>query len=236
MASSSSAATGEEEAHPRSEGRVSFFVADGSLSEAEALRVAAAAAASLEGAEGAGEELATAFRRQRSRRHSLGARGVNREEEEVQIPVRPGLSEHQVQSLREIFALFDSDGEHVLIPSEVRSAASQAELDRQNPEVWKLLSGLTGNEPVNFQEFVALITEPLGDHFTKSGVSRLLGLCGHEAVMADSVGLADLRSLVDDLGFDIEDKELRSLLEKAGAGPEGRLSLDSFYEVMKIPD
>mmetsp|Transcript_60782 Transcript_60782/g.130604 ORF Transcript_60782/g.130604 Transcript_60782/m.130604 type:complete len:204 (-) Transcript_60782:46-657(-) len=166
-------------------------------------------------------------RRTRSRTASLGLRGT------VLVPVRAGLSEPQVQELREVFALFEVEGTGKVSPSAVKSAASAAQLERESPEVWRMLAGLTSEEPVDFEEFLQLVTEPLGDHLTKAGASRLFGLLGQDAASKGSFGLEDLQSMAKGLGLEVDEEDLEDLLEKAGADAERRVGIDDFYEVMR---
>mmetsp|Transcript_119280 Transcript_119280/g.371579 ORF Transcript_119280/g.371579 Transcript_119280/m.371579 type:complete len:212 (+) Transcript_119280:92-727(+) len=160
------------------------------------------------------------------RKASLGKRGT------VFVPAIAGLSELNVQGLREIFGLFDLEGSGKVSPMAVRAAASSAGLERENPEVFRLISGLASEEPVDFEEFVKLVSDPIGDRNSKAGVSRLLGLLGPDAASKGSVGVDDLQRLADDLGLDLDTEDLEDLIEKAGAGPDGRLGLDAFYAVM----
>jgi len=163
------------------------------------------------------------------KRASLGRRG------EVMVPARPGLSEQCVQDLREIFGLFDIEMTGLVSPNAIRAAAADAGLERDSPDIWAMLAGLDGEEPVNFEEFISLVTEPLGDNCTKSGASRLLGLFGASAVTLGSFCAADMRRLIDDLGLDMDDEQISDMLDKAGAGDDGRLGFDEFYAAVCGP-
>lgn len=176
-------------------------------------------------------ETSSPMKRRRSRHASLsGGEGT------VCVPMIAGLTEQQVQGLREVFSLFDPEGSGRVRPEEIRSAATSSGLEKEFPEVWQFMTALDGHDSVDFQDFVALLTEPLGDHYSKAGTSRLMNLFGPDAVNADCVTLAHLRHLVDELGIQMDDEELRALLEKAGADADDRLSMDLFYNVMRHKD
>eukprot|EP00931_Biecheleriopsis_adriatica_P092408 TRINITY_DN66217_c0_g1_i1.p1 TRINITY_DN66217_c0_g1~~TRINITY_DN66217_c0_g1_i1.p1 ORF type:complete len:224 (+),score=46.94 TRINITY_DN66217_c0_g1_i1:51-722(+) len=179
-----------------------------------------------------GHSPAESLKRRLSRKTSIGAHGI------VSVPARAGLCEQQVQGLREVFGLFDTEGSGRVSPSAVRQAASDAGLQRDAPEVWRLLGSLEDGEgsSVDFEEFIALLTEPLGDRCSKRGTSRFLNLMRPEADATGFVCLDDLKRLVDDLGIEMGDADLEDLLEKAGAGADGQLSLDAFYAVMLRSD
>mmetsp|Transcript_23440 Transcript_23440/g.73865 ORF Transcript_23440/g.73865 Transcript_23440/m.73865 type:complete len:221 (-) Transcript_23440:95-757(-) len=209
------------------EGNSSSNEASEGDSVASPARPSVASSAALASSPAGNDDTPASFtRRKLSRKASLGQRGT------VFVPAMAGLSEPNVQALREVFGLFDLEGSGKVAPAAVRAAASDAGLGRENPEVFKLLSGLTSEEPVDFEEFVSMVTDPLGDHNTKSGASRLMGLLGPEAAARGSISVEDLQRLVDDLGLDIDAKELESMVERAGADADGNLDLDAFYEVM----
>eukprot|EP00747_Dinoflagellata_sp_TGD_P167866 gnl/TRDRNA2_/TRDRNA2_193110_c0_seq1.p1 gnl/TRDRNA2_/TRDRNA2_193110_c0~~gnl/TRDRNA2_/TRDRNA2_193110_c0_seq1.p1 ORF type:complete len:214 (-),score=68.26 gnl/TRDRNA2_/TRDRNA2_193110_c0_seq1:90-731(-) len=151
----------------------------------------------------------------------------------VFVPARAGLAERRVQELREVFGLFDPEGTGKVAPAEIRRAASEARLADENPEIWKMLAGLNADDPVDFEEFISLVTEPLGDDRTKSGVALKLNLLGPDAADKGSIGLEDLKRLATEIGIDFDDEDLEEMLEKAGAPADGRLGLDGFYSVLQ---
>mmetsp|Transcript_36516 Transcript_36516/g.66932 ORF Transcript_36516/g.66932 Transcript_36516/m.66932 type:complete len:234 (+) Transcript_36516:108-809(+) len=163
------------------------------------------------------------------RRTSLGLHGT------ITVPAKAGLSEQRVQELREVFSLFDTEGAGQIIPSDLLEAAKEVHLDESNPDIWRMLAGLRSedDEPIDFEEFIRLVTEPLGDHFTRSGTSRLLSLIGPNAAILGSVGVADLQAMVDELGLEMEEDELEDLLKDAGSGADDRLTINALDKVMR---
>merc|ERR1711974_49818 len=101
----------------------------------------------------------------------------------------------------------------------------------ESPEVWSMLADLDTEEPVDFEEFISRVTEPLGDHFSKAGTRRMMGLLGDEVLSAGSIGPENLSRMAEELGIEMDERELEELLEKAGANAQGRIDLDDFYAV-----
>jgi len=159
------------------------------------------------------------------RKASLGHHGT------VFVPDIAGLAESNVQGLREIFGLFD-DGTGKVEPMAVQMAASEAGLERDNPEIFRLLAGFTSEEPVDFEEFITLLTEPIGDQNSKQGVQRLLGLLGTEAQAKGSFNEEDVKNMFEELGLDADEEDITDMLEKAGADADFNLSLDAFYSAL----
>eukprot|EP00913_Durusdinium_trenchii_P022646 g21269.t1 len=62
------------------------------------------------------------------------------------------MTEQQVQGLREVFGLFDPEGSGRVRPDEIRTAASNAGLEKEYPEVWQLLAGLESHESAKLTE------------------------------------------------------------------------------------
>eukprot|EP00927_Polykrikos_kofoidii_P004553 TRINITY_DN11793_c0_g1_i2.p1 TRINITY_DN11793_c0_g1~~TRINITY_DN11793_c0_g1_i2.p1 ORF type:complete len:224 (+),score=48.08 TRINITY_DN11793_c0_g1_i2:91-672(+) len=168
--------------------------------------------------------------RRLSRRASLGKRGT------VFVPAKAGLSEKHVQELREIFGLFELEDSGQAIPADIRASVAEARLEHESPEIWQMLAGLESEEPVDFEEFVALIVEPLGDPKSRAGASRLLSLFGQGAVAQGSVSLEDMTRLVTELALDVSDSELLEMMETAGVRADGRMDVDSFYAAMQDPE
>mmetsp|Transcript_103128 Transcript_103128/g.199810 ORF Transcript_103128/g.199810 Transcript_103128/m.199810 type:complete len:217 (+) Transcript_103128:165-815(+) len=159
------------------------------------------------------------------RKASLGHRGT------VFVPDMAGLSEGSVQGLREIFGLFD-DGTGKVEPLAVQMAASEAGLEKDNPTIFRLLTGLTSDEPVDFEEFLTLLTEPIGDWNSKQGVQRLFGLIGPEAQATGSFNDEDLQNMLQEMGLDADEEDVRDMLEKAGADADFNIVLDAFYSAL----
>ncbi|CAL1154689.1 unnamed protein product [Cladocopium goreaui] len=87
------------------------------------------------------------MKRRRSRHASLsGGEGT------VCVPMIAGLTEQQVQGLREVFSLFDPEGSGRVRPEEIRSAATSSGLEKEFPEVWQFMTALDGHDSVDFQE------------------------------------------------------------------------------------
>ncbi|CAJ1411012.1 unnamed protein product, partial [Effrenium voratum] len=85
-------------------------------------------------------------RRRRSRQASLGGHGT------VCVPIKAGLTEQQVQGLREVFGLFDPEASGEVQPGDIRRAAEAAGLQEEAPEVWRLLAGLECRDSVDFED------------------------------------------------------------------------------------
>eukprot|EP00435_Cladocopium_sp_Y103_P054082 s913_g17.t1 len=91
-------------------------------------------------------ETSSPMKRRRSRHASLsGGEGT------VCVPMIAGLTEQQVQGLREVFSLFDPEGSGRVRPEEIRSAATSSGLEKEFPEVWQFMTALEGHDSVDFQ-------------------------------------------------------------------------------------
>lgn len=83
---------------------------------------------------------------------------------------RPGLTEDEVEELREAFNLFDTEASGKMDPRELKSAMQSLGFESKNPTIFNMISELEliGRE-VDFEEFLDGITSKLGDKDSRVG-------------------------------------------------------------------
>lgn len=114
-----------------------------------------------------------------------------------------------------------------------KEACEAAGFPTSSPDVWRMLATLESEEPVDLEEFILLVTEPLGDYVTQAGKGRLLGLFGEEAQVRGAASVDEVQSMVAELGLDLSREELEDMIIKAGGGADGSLTLDAIEEAIR---
>ena len=77
---------------------------------------------------------------------------------------RPGLTEDEVEELREAFNLFDTEATGKIDPRELKSAMQSLGFESKNPTIFNMISELESlGREVDFEEFLDGITSKLGD-------------------------------------------------------------------------
>lgn len=77
---------------------------------------------------------------------------------------RPGLTEDEIEELREAFNLFDTEATGKIDPRELKSAMQSLGFESKNPTIFNMIADLESlGREVDFEEFLDGITSKLGD-------------------------------------------------------------------------
>ena len=148
---------------------------------------------------------------------------------------RPGLSQDEVDEIRQAFDLFDTNGTGKIDPKELKAAMQSLGFDTKNPTIFQLIAELDTPEAakkggIEFENFVEAINNKLGDKETKEGIRRIFDLFIDDP-QSDTITLASLRRIARELGEQMSNEELKDMLERASSnGTE--LSFEEFYDIM----
>ena len=148
---------------------------------------------------------------------------------------RPGLSQDEVDEIRQAFDLFDTNQTGKIDPKELKAAMTSLGFDSKNPTIFQLIADLDTPENakkggIDFESFVEAINNKLGDKETKEGIERIFNLFIDDP-NSNTINLASLRRIARELGEQMSSDELKDMLERAsGNGTE--LTFDEFYEIM----
>jgi Ca2+-binding EF-hand superfamily protein len=81
---------------------------------------------------------------------------------------RPGLTEDEIEELREAFNLFDTEATGKIDPRELKSAMQSLGFESKNPTIFNMIADLESlGREVDFEEFLDGITSKLGDKDTR---------------------------------------------------------------------
>ena len=148
---------------------------------------------------------------------------------------KPGLSNEEVDEIRQAFDLFDTNGTGKIDPKELKAAMQSLGFDTKNPTIYTLIADLdtpeaAKNGGVNFDDFVGSINNKLGDKESKEGIHRIFELFIDDP-NSDTITLSSLKKIAQELGENMSAEELKDMLERASSnGTE--LTFDEFYEIM----
>ena len=148
---------------------------------------------------------------------------------------KSGLSNDEVDEIRQAFDLFDTNGTGKIDPKELKAAMQSLGFDSKNPTIYTLIADLdtpeaAKNGGVNFDDFVGSINNKLGDKESKEGIHRIFELFIDDP-NADTITLSSLKKISKELGENMSDEELKDMLERASKnGVE--LTFEEFYDIM----
>jgi centrin-1 len=147
---------------------------------------------------------------------------------------RPGLSNDEVEEIRQAFELFDTNGTGRVDPKELKAAMQSLGFDTKNPTIFQIISELDTPEAtkrggIEFETFLEAINNKLGDKETEEGLRRIFNLFVDDN--QDTITLASLRKIAKELGEQISHEDLQDMLSRASSnGTE--LTFGEFYDIM----
>ena len=148
---------------------------------------------------------------------------------------RPGLSNEEIEEIRQAFELFDSSGEGKLDPKELISSMKALNYDKENPTMYNLLADLETfnskkNERITFDEYVTAINAKLRDSESKEGVRRIFDMFIDDP-NSDTININSLRKVALELGENMSNDDLKDMLERTSTSGK-EITFDEFYEIM----
>merc|ERR1711903_420525 len=120
-----------------------------------------------------------------------------------------GLSEEQIEEIREAFNLFDADNSGAIDVRELKAAMRALGFEVKKEELKKMISDIDndGNGSIEFAEFLEM----------KTG----------------KISLRNLRRVAQELGENIDEEELQDMINQADRDGDGEINIDEFYRIMK---
>lgn len=143
---------------------------------------------------------------------------------------RRGLTEDEIEEIREAFNLFDTDGSGTIDPRELRAAMQSLGFESKNPTIYSMIADLDRlGSSIDFDQFLDAITEKLGDKETRNGIEKIFELFDDDR--SGSINLNNLRRVAKELGETMSVDELNEMLERA-ASNGNEITREDFYTIM----
>eukprot|EP00386_Alphamonas_edax_P015879 GDKI01048515.1.p1 GENE.GDKI01048515.1~~GDKI01048515.1.p1 ORF type:complete len:181 (+),score=56.69 GDKI01048515.1:67-609(+) len=146
---------------------------------------------------------------------------------------KTGLSEEQLEELREAFNLFDTDHSGAIDSRELKAAMRALGFDVKKEQVRKMLQeiGKDPNSTVNFEEFCELMAGRMADKYSKEEIIKVFKLFDDDDT--GKISFRNLKRVAQELGEGLTDEELMEMIEEADRDGDGLISQDEFYRVMR---
>ena len=145
---------------------------------------------------------------------------------------RPGLTEDEIEELRQAFDLFDTDGSGTIDPKELRAAMQSLGFEAKNATIYQMIQDMDkdGSGEIDFDEFLDLMTSRLAGSDTKEDVQKIFELFDDDKT--GYISLQNLKRVCQELGENMDDSELLEMVERADADKDGQISPEEFYAIM----
>ena len=146
--------------------------------------------------------------------------------------VRPGLTEDEVEEIKEAFDLFDTDGSGSIDPKELRAAMQSLGFEAKNQTIYQMINDLDKNRNgnIDFDEFLDMMTARMSDRDTRDDINKVFRLFDEEG--SQTITIKNLRKVARELGETMSDEELNEMIQRADSNSDGQVSMDDFYNIM----
>tara|TARA_B110000503_G_C6994471_1_gene348809 strand:- start:237 stop:731 length:495 start_codon:yes stop_codon:yes gene_type:complete len=145
---------------------------------------------------------------------------------------RPGLTEDEIEEIKEAFDLFDTDGSGSIDPKELKAAMTSLGFDAKNQTIFQMISDLDRNRSgsIEFEEFLDMMTARMSDKDSRDDISKVFRLFDDDN--SGVITLRNLRRVAKELGETMTDQELQEMLDRADSTGKSAVTMDDFYNIM----
>lgn len=145
---------------------------------------------------------------------------------------RPGLTEDEIEEIKEAFDLFDTDGSGQIDPKELKAAMSSLGFESKNQTIFQMISDLDKNKSgtIEFDEFLDMMTARMSDKDTREDINKVFRLFDDDNT--GTISIRNLRRVARELGETMTDDELQEMVDRADSNGDGAVTLDDFYNIM----
>merc|ERR1712048_1321890 len=143
-----------------------------------------------------------------------------------------GLTEEQMEEIREAFGLFDADASGMIDVRELKAAMRALGFEVKNEELKKMVSDVDndGNGTMEFTEFLSMMTGKMGEKDSREDIEKVFKLFDDDNT---KISFRNLARVAEELGENIDDEELQDMINQADRDGDGEINLDEFYRIMK---
>lgn len=145
---------------------------------------------------------------------------------------RHGLSDEEVEEIREAFNLFDADGSGTIDTAELMTAMKSLGFDGKNHIVHQMIGDIDtdGTGEIEFDQFLNLMTARMSDKDSKEDIQKVFNLFDDDNT--GYISLQNLKRVAKELGETLSDEELLEMIERADTDKDGQISPDEFFAIM----
>ena len=145
---------------------------------------------------------------------------------------RPGLSEDEIEEIREAFNLFDTDGSGTIDPKELKAAMQSLGFEAKNQTIYQMIGDIDkdGSGSIDFEEFLDMMTAKMSDKDSREDIKKVFMLFDDDST--GKITQKNLKRVARELGETMTDAELLEMIERADTDNDGEISLDEFYAIM----
>jgi len=147
--------------------------------------------------------------------------------------VIPGLTEKDVEQLREVFESYDLDKNDLITPMELRNALVTYGYNATKETIYSILAEFDEEERggLTFTEFLRLMVRgPPGNYESKEDIMKVFKM--YDRGRKGYINMTDLKAISKELNEDVDEEALNRMLSKGSNPASKQLTFEDFYEIM----
>nr|ACQ58511.1 Centrin-3 [Anoplopoma fimbria] len=144
---------------------------------------------------------------------------------------RRELTEDQKHEIKEAFELFDTDKDKEIDYHELKVAMRALGFEVKKVDVLKILKDYDreGNGKISFEDFNEVVTDRILERDPKEEIMKAFKLFDDES---GKINLRNLRRVARELGENVSDEELRSMIDEFDHDGDGEINQEEFLSIM----
>ena len=144
------------------------------------------------------------------------------------------FSPAQLAELREVFALFDKDGDGTITAPELGTVMGQLGPAPTDSELQDMVNevDLDGNGMIDFSEFLGLVSKMIKEGQSDEEMKQAFDIFDKDG--NGLISAVELRNVMSNLGEHLSDEELEEMMREADTDMDGHLNFEEFKCLMMI--
>ena len=147
---------------------------------------------------------------------------------------RQGLTEEEVNEIKEAFDLFDTDKSGEIDSEELKQALKNLGIDAKNQTLQNMLTDLDANNSgsIDFEEFINMMTAKMSDRDTKEDLEKVFRLFLGDDNNPEKITVKHLKRVARELNENMSDEELQEMINRADLDKDQAVDFNEFYQIM----
>lgn len=160
---------------------------------------------------------------------------MSQEEQEIE---KGGLTEEEIEKIKDAFEVFDSRGRGKFDPREFKENMESTGMHEKEPLIYSIIEELNTEESekngVTFDELIEAINNRLGNKTTREGAKKIFDLFVDKKG-SNTLTMHAFKKAANEFGQKMTNEQIKELFEKSSRNGK-ELTFDEFYNVINKKD